>query len=226
MMLLENLVNLTLLLLTLNRECSARKWFDLADPSIYMASAFDPGRIEYSLERDPFDLEDSPAFESEAEPQESAIHPTSAPTMIPTQLESESPTSQPSERYMFVVGNGGCATGKTLFEVRMTDSWGDGWGEIQMNITENAPVSEDENSSDLLVLEGEETASVSQSMQKASYARASKIIFSDRLTHGDETYKYVCLDASKCYTVHVRGGLWEGKLEKYIRMLYLCPTTR
>jgi hypothetical protein len=214
------LMIVTLLLLTLNRECSARKWFELAEPSIYLSTAFDPGRIEYSLERDPFDFTDSSAFETSAEPQESAMGPTAAPTMIPTQVESESPTAQPSARYMFVVGNGGCATGKTLFEIRMADSWGDGWGEIQMNITENSPVSEGESSSDLLVLEGEETVSMSQSVQTPSYPRASKTVFSDRLSHGDQAYKYVCLDVSKCYTVQVGGGLWEGTSMSKTALLY------
>jgi hypothetical protein len=112
---------------------------------------------------------------------------------------------------MFVVGNGGCGAGKSLFEIRMVDSWGDGWG-AQMNITETTQADEADSSGDLLVLEGEGTVSISQSVhqQPSTGAKTSKLVFSGGLYRGAEGYKYVCLDVSKCYSVQIAGGTWAG----------------
>jgi hypothetical protein len=201
------------LVLESSRNCDARKWFDVADATIYLRSAVDPGRIEYSLERDPFDFRPQSTAEPTIEPQENDNSPTASPSLAPTAVESDSPTSQPSPRYMFVVGNGGCNTGRSLFEIRMVDSWGDGWG-ARMNITEMAQADEEDNSGDLLVLEGEASASISQSVyqQSSSGAKASKLVFSGGLYRGDEGYKYVCLDALKCYSVEISAGTWTGMM--------------
>ena len=107
----------------------ARTWQDVVDPTIYLASAIDMGRLESALEKDPFDFRPQPTASPTYKVEESGSSPTSLPSLAPTQADtSSSPTTSPTARYEFVVGNGGCPTGLTLFEIRFVDSWGDGWG--------------------------------------------------------------------------------------------------
>jgi hypothetical protein len=67
---------------------SARTWANLVDSAIFLASAVDYGRLEKSLERDPFDFSDgheiteAPTHRPTSSVEEAAESPTLAPTLV------------------------------------------------------------------------------------------------------------------------------------------------
>jgi hypothetical protein len=209
--------SIKLLLITLLRYADARSWKDVVDPSIFLASAIDGARLETVLEKDPF-------------------HPYGTPTMTPTitkVTEAQSnpsavpvihSTQAPTARYEMIVGNGGCPVGKNLFEIRMEDSWGDGWDGTQMRIVAfsvNATDSTTSGSSHKIVTNQDlQTVTVSQSVQVKSDVSPIEV-FRGQLEYGEEAYDYVCLETSKCYRVTVNGGEWEEEIKWDIRRVVL-----
>lgn len=199
--------------------CSARSWVTVVDSAIFLASAIDYGRLEKALERDPFDFTDGhPATEAPSStPTKTVQEGAESPTILPSQLtESQSPSLSPTPRYMNIVGNGGCQVGKSLYEIRLTDEWGDGWDETVMQITGTKAI----NSTNTVeqysttTSNGTSTVSMYSSIQvKQANATTTNQIFKGRLTSGSEEYHYICLQHYVCYTVDIGGGTWESEIK-------------
>jgi hypothetical protein len=204
-------------------ECEARTWMDVVDPSIRESSSLDVYRMEFYLEEDPF------AF------------PTAAPTWDPSEPTepeddasndadgvSSSPSVSPTARYDNVNGNGGCSIGEYLYELRMYDSWGDGWDDSVIKITQMA--TEEATQDDLSEFEdsNEDNSTITLSQMIEMHGDSQETIFTPAvnifeggLETGREGYSYLCLSPFKCYTVDIDGGLWGEEIKWEIRAVPL-----
>ena len=149
-----------------------------------------------ALEGDPFN------FTVPSDKEGPALFPTSAPfsNAIGT------PTVAPS-------GLGGgppeCAATEVLYVLRMCDSWGDGWGNTSMVITEIVPTME---SSELTTTSRYYVDSLSQTTYMEE--GAGDTIFEDSLEDGYNDYRYLCLQVGMCYNIEVDGdGDWQDEIK-------------
>ncbi|GKY96017.1 hypothetical protein MPSEU_000562200 [Mayamaea pseudoterrestris] len=200
--------------------CSlGRSWVNLVDPAIYLASAIDYGRVEKSLEHDPYEFTSQYDFNTQAptsKPSNAVEEAAESPTLAPTQT-TESPSFAPTTRYENVIGNGGCPVGKHLYEIRMVDSWGDGWDGTLMTIL-GTRVSQD---SQYATTSGTTTSSSVYSSVQVKQKQATIDIFKGRLSSGSEGYRYICLQANVCYSVNVDGGTWQSEIVWELRRVEL-----
>lgn len=201
---------------------TGRSWETIVDSAIYLASAVDYGRVEKSLERDPFDFTE--AHHATHAPTNTPSIPTvEAAEEFPTRVSlepSESPTMSPTARYQNIVGNGGCPVGKSLFEIRLFDSWGDGWDDTFMRITGTAISSSDATVNLTSTAIGASNTTMRSSIQ-VKQKQATVEVFKGRLISGSEGYRYACLQTQVCYTVSVHGGLWQSEIKWEIRQTEL-----
>ena len=174
-------------------NCEARTWIDVVNPSVFMTSNLDVYRMEFFLEEDPL------AFPSSA--------PTSEPTgssdpddnALDDGAASSSPSASPTARYDNVKGYGGCPMGEYLYELEMLDSWGDGWGDSVIKVTQMA---------------------MEEAGEGAIFTPAVNI-FEGGLATGREGYSYLCLEPFKCYTVDIDSSLWGEEIKWEIRAVPL-----
>lgn len=194
----------SLVLLLAFRCCDGRSWVDVVDPAIFLASAIDIGRLENALEKDPF------AFSQPATtaPTEEVILVEEAVNTDNDEDEEEeeennkkqqqatTPTSAPTARYENIVGNGGCLVGTHLYEIRMTDAWGDGWDETEMRIVERMQQNQQQGQAvgedgEELIVSDPETNTVSVSQSAVMYENTVRTeVFRGSLTHGAEGFSY------------------------------------
>lgn len=193
---------------------------DVIDPSIYAGAVFDPYRTRYIMEADPFDR--STGGPTVAPSKSPSRPPADIQPIAPTILPTAAPSSAPSARNENVMNNGGCAIGEHLYAVRMYDSFGDGWGETALKITEMDPMvdvyHEDLLSGDVIATDGD-TVTISNivqvndpSVDETITENRDTVIFEGGLPSGWSGYSYVCLETTKCYHVSVEGGHWEGEI--------------
>lgn len=154
-------------------------------------------RLEVAMERDPFHY-----FSGQA----------TAPSATPVQVP-QVPTQAPSARYDFIVGNGGCSVGTHLFEIRMTDTWGDGWDKTSLKIYQ-LPLSDagfkDEGTTITNDADGDTvTMSKSEQMYQVPSKTAEVEIFHGSLENGATGYSYAVSYADR----------------RYVCRLFLCRTS-
>lgn len=201
---------LLLLLATLARSSQAREWRDVVDPALYEWMDLDAQKLIVMTETDPFQVSFSPTNSPTDFPQVEVVERPTTP--LPT-------TIAPTEVWGMVEQNGGCDEGHVLHEIRMTDTWGDGWGEIFMTITRLV----DENNLPGVVqmVETEYDTTVSEIVEvrdplenDPSYPHQ---VFKGRLSEGSEGFAYVCLERNQCYEVSVEEGFWDQEIAWGIR---------
>lgn len=166
-----------------------RHWIDVVDPDIFLANVIDIGRYKNG-ENDPFDYSSSSSANANLE--SNVSNTIDEKTNNSNNNNQNTPTSPPTARYNYIVGNGGCPVGKHLYEVRMIDSWGDGWGDGSLRLY---AVNNNINTTGATV-DGEEkivsdpdtkTVSVSQNVEIVQNNKPNRTeIFRDTLTHGQE----------------------------------------
>lgn len=193
-------------------QCAARTWLDVVDPSIYASSSLDRYRIEYFTETDPFGV---PAAAPSREP-------TAAIIEAPQEGLTPSPSLAPTSRYDNLVG---CSVGEYLYELKMHDSWGDGWDSTVIKITQMAMEEEPEElASGFTVETSDDNSTVTISHVTDVYQNTTEDkfepevnIFNGGLASGREGYSFLCLEPFKCYDVEIEGGLWESEVKWDIR---------
>lgn len=182
---------------------AARHWTDVVDEDEYKWVDLDGRKAEVVVEADPF------LFHGGA--------PAGAPT------DNLLPTPKPTEIWEWVDGNGGCPEGQVLHEVKMVDSWGDGWGGATMTITRLVDPAHRPNV--VHKVEGESDTTVSEIVtinepigDDPSFPYQ---VFHGLLQHGKEGFSHVCLQRDQCYEVKVQGGAWESEVSWSIREVQL-----
>jgi len=190
------------------RVCEGRTWHDVVDASIYLASAIDIGRLERALERDPFDFSSvpttttttAPNTDTESETEDDANdnddngsnnNSSKNKNNNGNGNNQRTPTFAPSARYDFIVGNGGCPVGKSLYEVRMTDAWGDGWDESRLRIVERVAAPQVDEGLTITADDGSQTVTVSESVSLYQQNPAVIEVYEGGLAHGSEGFDYV-----------------------------------
>lgn len=219
----------------------ARSWKDIIDPMELVTH--DPNERRYTLEQDPFYFgSEAPtpspvtAGPSSSPSEQASHHPTIAHSAAP----SEAPSLAPTGRWQLVDENGGCPVGEELHELRLHDSWGDGWHgstlivkRLQTIITNadqlHNDTSVDRNTTftDSISLGSNSSHTIEE--QEADLEESSeKVVFEGALESGSDAYSYLCLETFKCYSVEVGGGLWEDEIKWEVKRvpLGIRPETR
>jgi hypothetical protein len=178
-------------------ECEARTWIDVVNPSVFVASNLDVYRMEFFLEEDPL------AFPSSAPTRDPSGSSEPEDNTLVDGGASSSPSAAPTARYDNVAGYGGCPIGEYLYELQMFDSWGDGWDDSVIKITQMAMEEAPEDDGEGAIF----TPAVN--------------IFEGGLATGREGYSYLCLEPFKCYTADIDGGLWTEDIKWEIRAVPL-----
>lgn len=112
---------------------------------------------------------------------------------------------------------------EVLHEIRMTDTWGDGWDETTLTITRL--VLEGDKPGVLEKITTETTTTVKEIigirepiLNDPSFPRE---IYSGGLEGGAEGFQYVCLRRNQCYQIATQGGLWPQEVAWGIRQVQL-----
>ena len=184
--------------------CCGRRWTDIVDPSVYVASLIDWNRVEDALEQDPFYYED-------------AKTPATWPpekTMRPVQ-QTEIPT---------------CDSGRQLYRIHMEDSWGDGWGATLMRVLElpsfgfvNQTKPQTSNATKYTITKNSFHSLTGIITVGQTGGRAVQI-FRGSLEKGSAGDSYVCLQTTKCYQVLVSGGIWQSEVTWNIQKANISET--
>ena len=202
------------------RSCDARSWVQLIDPATLASGAFDPYKVEHSIEKDPFVFTEAYTFPTQApsleryEVQDTESPPTSSPSVA---------TAAPTTRDENVLGNGGCAFGKYLYKVRMHDSWGDGWDKTTLTILQFPSEDPGSEQHPIVFHQDNNTVTMSQRVEMNPHdpisldSKVSTSLLESRLAAGYDGYSYVCLEPRTCYEVLVGGGSWETEVKWDIR---------
>jgi hypothetical protein len=208
------------LLIGLVAPAAARHWTTVVDPGLYQWVDFtDIPRLMASAPEDPWSSSRAPAAAPTSRPSEADanVEARTAPTALPSLA--------PTGRWEQVEQNGGCPTGQVMHELRLLDSWGDGWGETTLTITrlvdadDQPGVLRNEPSDD-----GGSTTTLSQivsvrpplSTDDPSFIQT---VFEGSLVAGAEDFEYVCLAPESCYRVVVQGGLWPQEVSWGLRQV-------
>lgn len=211
----------------------ARTWVDVMAPKLYRDSPVDVNRMRFALERDPFDFS-SPAPTTVPAPTDApALEDVRVSSTEPSSVPSPSPVETPAPTGVWESQNGGCADGEVLYEVRMYDVWGDGWGSTQMRIRDMVQTHQVDNTlittdslSDTVTIEtevafGDTSVANAAAVQQEAIQPEVEYLFEGSLESGFEGYEYMCLDPSKCYMVEVHGDMWQSEVRWDIRHVEL-----
>eukprot|EP00977_Amphora_coffeiformis_P005892 scaffold1248_cov170-Amphora_coffeaeformis.AAC.11 len=201
---------LLLVLATFASTAYARSWRDVVDPSMYRNVDLDVHKLHVTAERDPF-------LSSFPRPK-----PTSEAPRGDVDVEV-TPTASPTAVWEMVGQNGGCPEGQLLYEIRMVDTWGDGWGDTTLTITRMV---NPENQLGVVKKVATETGTVVTEIipvrepvgDDPSFPRQ---IFKGSLMAGSEGYEYICMEPDQCYQVVAEGGLWQQEVAWGIRQVAL-----
>lgn len=201
---------------------AARGWRDVVDPGMYQWIDFDLHKRIVTSEKNYF-----------TKPNKGS--PTSAPTSNVQTSHSNvlaptaSPTLAPTAIWGLVEKNGNCPMDEVLHEIRMTDSWGDGWDETTLTITRMV---KDEDQTDKVTQTRNRFSTTVQEIvtvrEPVMYDRSyPDQVFSGSLEDGIEGFAYVCLRRDQCYEVATEGGLWPQEVAWGIRQVELgVPRTK
>jgi hypothetical protein len=205
--------------------CAARSWTSVVDPTVFLD--VDTGNLENALERDPFHFDGSPTKKPSV--LRNSISFTSGPTIAsvptptisPTAAQPHSPTMSPTARYDLIVGNGGCAAGSHLYEVKMEDSWGDGWDGSEILIVEKPNKPSNYTGFQATTNQDAQTTTISEDVVVNTFENRTVEVYKGSLEKGFEGYGYTCLKTTKCYLVSVGGGTWENEIQWEVRKVTL-----
>lgn len=234
--------NLVIFLMTI-ATANCRQWQSIIDYDIVHKSNIDSSRYELKIEADPFfSAEDKssmgiPSESPKAVPNNfwTTTSPTSATSWSSTSWSSSS-TLSPMKFFpelnnnqnddtlssmtteSSIEHNVGCENGHKLYEVHMMDTWGDGWDQTVITITELSdqnPSSVDiptdlmttthtDNQGDMIVSISEtiDIDSTSSSVTPNSPGQ----IFQGSLNNGYHESVDVCLLSNRCYQLIAAGG--------------------
>lgn len=234
------------------KGCDARSWSDLVNPAVCESGSFDPYKIEYAIEEDPFSVSapapaplpaedvfigtedvDRDDEGSDTEANEDGTSASKTPSVAPA-VSSESPTQRDEN----AVKNGGCESGEHLFRVRMHDRWGDGWDKSAIKILEipskNKETSfQDDTETPPIITEDDNTLIMSSEVKVSQHHMRDydqlpiweeRLIFKGSLEEGLSGYSYVCLRPQTCYEVVVGGGQWEDEIKWDIQSAPILAT--
>ena len=195
----------------------ARDWRDVVDPGLYEWVDLDPKKLIVMAEMDPFAVSFSPTMTPTYAPEVDVVERPTTPS--PTDL----PTLAPTEVWAMVDQNGGCEKDQVLHEIRMTDSWGDGWDETIMTITRLVDQS---NLPGVVQMEkNEHRSSINGFVEVRDPQKDDPSfpfqVYRGSLAKGTEGFSYICLQRNQCYQVSVDGGFWQQEIAWGIRQVQL-----
>jgi hypothetical protein len=209
------------LLLGLAAHAEARHWTAVVDPGLYQwVDSTDVPRLIASAPEDPWSTSRAPAAAPTSRPSEADVN-AEARTSTPTAMPSLAPTA----RWEQVQQNGDCPAGQILHELRLLDSWGDGWGETTLTMTRLVDADDQPG-----VLRNETSDASSTTLSQIVSVRAPlstddpsfiQTVFEGSLETGAEGFEYVCLAPESCYRVVVQGGLWPQEVSWGLRQVEL-----
>ena len=186
----------------------ARSWDTVVDVSLYNTAMIDPHREAGTIYNPNATTNDN---------NEWTISPTTSPTESPTSYPMTNiidtiPTAIPSAIFTCAVEGNETDTYET--RIRMYDSWGDGWGDTKMIISQPAiPYDVHLNLSDTVFNSFADLFTVTDSKDQM------EIIYEGTLVDGNEEYRNICLQSNICYTVEVNGTAseWQSEVQWDIR---------
>ena len=196
-------------------KVDARSWETVVDVSLYSSAILDPYRsagTTYNPNSTIIDNEwTTPPTESPTSYPISNIIDT-VPTAIPTAVPTTVPTTVPSATFSCTSEENSTNAYEAI--IRMYDSWGDGWGDTIMIITQpSKPFEVQLNLSNTVFNSFADLFTVTESEDKL------ETVYEGTLVNGKEENKNLCLQSNVCYTVEVNGtkSEWQNEIQWDIR---------
>ena len=179
----------------------ARTWDTIVDVSIFSAAMIDPHRDAGKIFSS-----NSTATENEWTTRSPTVSPTSFPM---SSIVDTTPTALPSMAFSCPSESNDTIEFESV--IKMYDSWGDGWGDTKMIISQPGKFDVMFHLKNTVFDSFADLATVSTG--------ETDIVYEGTLVDGNEDYINLCFQSNICYTVEVNGTTseWQNEIQWDIR---------